>query len=594
MVAATVLLMVTALAVPFAMVRAAGASDRPPGGRMDDPAVREIIIAQPAVVRIATIYYGHVSLTICGQSISLPASGPGYRVGGFGSGAFISANGDILTADHVADIDKDSLDNEIFTNPNSSQDIAAAINTICHPLLPASAADVAAGYTSLTYQTRYSEPQRLVWRSIAFSGPVPGGPNESRLNALLSVDHQEATLLGDSTFEANDLALLHVNISDTPSIPLGDSSAVAVEDHLTNIGFPGNADAISSATQYGSPTDLLTPSVNNLTVSAIKPNGNGASLIQVGGNIEHGDSGGPALDAEGKVVGIVSFGGTIDPINNFFLRSSNDVTSLLNAANINTKPGAFQTQWRQAFLDYASTKPGHWHKAAAELGALNSKYPDFHGVEVYRDYARKAAAIENTTDGASVGIFALIGVVTLGLVAGLIAVLFLALRRRRATPPALGAAGTSQPLPYGAPYPYASMPNAGVPSQGYAGPSPYGAYGPPSPYGTQNGYPSRVGAGSVPGAQSLRDAAASAPLEQMPSYPGQRGAGASYVSGVQAGGMPGGVAVGTATSPRPLSPSMPGYSSRGGYCANGHPMAPSEGYCAVCGAQRVPASMPRQ
>ena len=105
-------------------------------------------------------------------------------------------------------------------------------------------------------------------------------------------------------------------MNDTPSITLGDSTNVEPQDQLTIIGFPGNGDipTANNATTLSQAVNpsigFFTASVNKVYVSALKPYTSGAPLIQVGGNVEHGDSGGPALDSNGNIVGIVSFGGT--------------------------------------------------------------------------------------------------------------------------------------------------------------------------------------------------------------------------------------------------------------------------------------------
>src|SRR6202022_751076 len=92
-----------------------------------------------------------------------------------------------------------------------------------------------------------------------------------------------------SPTDVHDVAIIHVNMSDTPAVQLGDSSGVAQQDELTIIGFPGNADINNK----NNPTQLLTSSVNKIYVSALKENDMSSPLIQVGGNVEHGDSGGP-------------------------------------------------------------------------------------------------------------------------------------------------------------------------------------------------------------------------------------------------------------------------------------------------------------
>ena len=370
------------------------AKDRPPGGVLTNPVVRAIDVSMPAVVRIATLYSAHLTLSACGLTVTLPASGA-YTVGGLGSGAFVSAHGDVLTAEHVVVIDRASLDDEIFGLRQVGTDVASFLNAACHPSVPVTGDDVANGvvqFNGFPFSTSYSQPHVLVWRSESYLGAIAGASSARRplcFAGLMKAPYKEAHILATSSFSDDDLALIHVELTDTPSIQLDSSSQLAVEDVLTVIGFPGNGDV------NGDPTNLLTPSVNNVNVSALKRNDNGSQLIQVGGNVEHGDSGGPALDSNGRIVGVVSFGGSDTQGITAFLRSSDNAMSLLNAQNIDTKPGAFQALWQQAFADYADTTPGHWHAAAREMDALSAKYPEFHGLDPYRAYADNAAIGEN-------------------------------------------------------------------------------------------------------------------------------------------------------------------------------------------------------
>ena len=619
-----------ALLLSFVASAHAASNTRPPGGNFANPVVRAVDVAEPAIVRLATLYEGHVDLMLCGQVVTLPAGGSAYTLGGLGSGAFISANGDILTADHVVHIDKASLDDEIFQSQLSASDIAGAINAHASCLginYRVTAGDIANGYvqyTGIPYKTSYSDPRRLAWQAAAFTGSVSANGSDSTLKALLAASYQEATLVTSSTFEENDLAVLHVALADTPSIQLDNSADVAAEDQLTIIGFPGNGDVSGNA------TDLLTASINTVMVSAIKSGPNGAKLIQVGGNVEHGDSGGPALDSGGHIVGVVSFGGLDPRGSTAFLRTSDNARSLITSAGVSTHSGAFQKLWEQAFADYASAAPGHWHKAAQELDALSTRYPSFKGIQEYQKFADNAAQTEsvNSTDLTS-QLSPLIAVATAVVVVAL--VVFFVLRRRRARPvvaPAMVGQGLLH-SPYGpgpsAPYgaypgnPYA--PPAGYgPYGGYAppstyGPGGYGAYGPPSNFRPTIGI-SNVPAGvavvpsSVPPEVSspatAQELASSGPLGRMSLPP------SSHANGMPAfdGSAASSTVIGTQAPPSdttpaspyrtPSSPFMPSSpfwsqarddagmtSGASGYsCTNGHGMAPSEIYCSVCGAPR--------
>jgi trypsin-like peptidase len=242
----------------------------------------------------------------------------------------------------------------------------------------------------------------------------------------------------ESSFDKNDVAIVHVsNMNDMPSIQLGDSSGVQEQDNLTIIGFPGSGDVNDA------PTDYLTSSVNKVFVSAIKTTDKGAPVIQVGGNVEHGDSGGPALDEQGNVVGIVSFG--LDIPNTFgqttFLQASNSAKALVQALTLNTTPGRFQKAWNQAFTDYASNVPGHWHKVLKELQQVASQYPLFQAVTSYLAFAQAQAKSERLPQPQSQP---QPGVTRIILIVGIIVVILMALiffgvafarRRRRKSPP---------------------------------------------------------------------------------------------------------------------------------------------------------------
>lgn len=372
-----------------------GTGGREPGGRLSDPVVRAADLAAPAVVRIATVYQSHITLNICGKTVTLPTTGAGYAEGVLGSGAFVSAQGDILTADHLIDVDHNTLEQQLFADPSAQDDIATALNTSpCFGFGPAIAAgDIANGFlqtSGVGYSTTFTDPVTSVWRDTWYTGALDAHASDplDMLKDLMQVPHDQAKILKTSDFTHDDLAVLHIDERDTPSIQLGDSSNVQTLDNLMIIGFPGNGDANND------PTNLLTPSFNTANVSAIKTNDDAAELIQVGGNIEHGDSGGPALDASGKIVGVVSFGGPDNQGITAFLRSSDTARSLIAAAKVNTKPGAFEQAWERAFADYAANYPGHWGRASREFSSLLKRYPQFHGASPYAAWAQSQARHE--------------------------------------------------------------------------------------------------------------------------------------------------------------------------------------------------------
>lgn len=360
-----------------------------PGGDVSNPTIRAVDIAQPAVVRIITTVGGHLSVQFSSGNVTFPTNNSAYPLTLSGTGTFISAHGDILTADHVINPPHDaSLDQ--FLQQTATPDITNYINQHAKPGSQQVSQDQVFNELQsgqLPSQSAYDPATSQAYLNTSYTGPL-SAPNFSSLPSQIfaTVDRIE----GQSSFQNEDVAIVHVPMNDMPSVQLGDSSGVQPTDQLTIIGFPGNGDVSTL------PTDLLTASINIINVSSIKTTNSGAPVIQVGGNVEHGDSGGPALDSTGQVVGIVSFGlssnGT--PGGTSFLQASNSARQLVQSLNLNISPGPFQQAWSKAVNDYASTAPGHWHKAEQEFAQLAAKYPLFKGVQPYLTYAQTQAKTE--------------------------------------------------------------------------------------------------------------------------------------------------------------------------------------------------------
>ncbi len=336
-----------------------------PGGNVTDPVVRAVDIAEPAVVRIITSLGGHLTVHFSQGNVTFPqGTGNSYPLQLSGSGTFITAHGDILTADHVINPPHDQALSQ-FLDDQAAKDVAAYIN-----LNAKSGSQVSVDQID----------QELKSGSLQSAPTYDPATSEVFLN----------TTYTESSFNQKDVAVVHVKMNDMASVQLGDSGSVQQQDQLTIIGFPGNGDVSDL------PTDLLTASVNTISVSSTKTTNTGAQVIQVGGNVEHGDSGGPALDSNGAVVGIVSFGlvNSGSPGGTSFLQASSSARDLVQSLNLNTAPGAFQQTWSKAMTDYASNAPGHWHKAQQEFEQIAAKYPLFKGVTSYLTYTQQQAKTE--------------------------------------------------------------------------------------------------------------------------------------------------------------------------------------------------------
>ena len=106
-----------------------------------------------------------------------------------------------------------------------------------------------------------------------------------------------------SEMSARDLALLKVPGEDFPVLALADPRAVQIGDPIHIIGFPG----VVLSHELLSKSTMVEPPVTNGAVSAIQADASNNPLIQTDAPASFGNSGGPAVNSRGIVVGVLTF-----------------------------------------------------------------------------------------------------------------------------------------------------------------------------------------------------------------------------------------------------------------------------------------------
>jgi len=172
-----------------------------------------------------------------------------------------------------------------------------------------------------------------------------------------------------------DLALLRVTgRKNLPSLQLGDSDAVRVGDSVWSIGYP----AVASSTDdviggWLSRESDLEATLANGTITAIKHDINNTPVFQSNVGIYRGNSGGPAVNREGEVIGISTWGRS-DAEQIKFLVPINVAKDFLNNARVayNTS-GDFNRHWRRALQ---AAVDGKWTVANDELVLSAALFPN--------------------------------------------------------------------------------------------------------------------------------------------------------------------------------------------------------------------------
>jgi len=170
-----------------------------------------------------------------------------------------------------------------------------------------------------------------------------------------------------------DLALLTVARKDLPVVRLGDSDGIRIGDSIWAIGYPALASSNDPVIGGWLSADSdLEATTNPGSITAIKRDVTNTPVFQSNVAIYSGNSGGPAVNREGDVIAISTWG-RADTEQIKFLVPVNVAKSFVAAAHVPLNvDGDFSRHYRAA-LDAAGE--GRWPHASTELAAATQLFP---------------------------------------------------------------------------------------------------------------------------------------------------------------------------------------------------------------------------
>lgn len=406
-------------------------------------------LASPAVVRIISNVSGKVVCTACssdGHDIAFPLNGSTYNLQFSGSGAFISPDGYILTADHVVDYSDDQGVIMSFLN-RAIKEAAQTFNTTTGNMI--------AIFNQLLKENRIMVPAQVTSQRAFLSTAYTG-----QLTSTAQVEGFDVThIVAKSPANKQDVAIVKVEAHDMPFLKLASAPSIKVQDTVTALVYPGDADTGDLSTLL-SPTGSDTNTVNSLLsvsassgqVTAQKKLSDGTLVYAMSGISAAGSSGAPVLDAKSAIIGLVDPDPATDRTT--LLVPSEIVTPYVQQAGISNPQGSFMDQWTKAITEYNATGVCHFTNAIADFKKLQASYPSFGGVRPFIQNAQsKATPSECPAPSPLSGVG---GLLALGL--GLLALLaiavfaFMAISRRNRLPQ-LAPAGMSSSYGYDATLP---------------------------------------------------------------------------------------------------------------------------------------------
>jgi S1-C subfamily serine protease len=357
----------------------------------------------PAVVKIYHIVCG--SLTAYGQVLA-PNSCSGFT----GSGFLATSDGYVATNGHVVVYSAKDRLVEILTSDSTLllsflKGIgltSAQIQTVStNPALLASI--ISKIYDIPDSDLLFSNQDEVTLVALGSAVPQLGTITTSADLARLKKDDADykvakivaynysakdlLTAIANPTqgFSASDVALLKINVTNAPTIGLSLQRATQNEK-IYLMGFPGDAD--NTLTDNSS----ISVSVTDGVISSIRQAAGGfGELYQSDADASHGNSGGPAIDETGRVIGLLTYreaGDTAGNAAKSYIRDINDFVGLAKANNVSlSSKSNTQVLWQQGLQLYSES---HYSAALKKFRAVQVDYPAHRLAASYIDSSKTA------------------------------------------------------------------------------------------------------------------------------------------------------------------------------------------------------------
>nr|WP_263324777.1 S1C family serine protease [Neobacillus sp. Marseille-Q6967] len=268
-------------------------------------------------------------------------------IGGSGSGAIISSDGYIVTNAHV--VETTQLDDEAVAN--------AAFEQLVTIIADYFLVDFETAYQYMLTYTQYTGIERVI------KVVLPGG----------DILDGEVKSYGAPVNEGKDVAVLKIEGKNLPTLKLGDSDDIQNQDNIWVSGYPAAADS-----DLLSPDSSLVSSMNAGQISAIdKKTEQGSPVIQINAAATHGNSGGPVINEEGEIIGLLTFrGDTVNgqEVQGFnFAVPVNTVKEFVNQAGAKNTASDTDRLYKEGLELYWG---GYYKNALEKFEAVQRIYPN--------------------------------------------------------------------------------------------------------------------------------------------------------------------------------------------------------------------------
>jgi S1-C subfamily serine protease len=308
------------------------------------PSLQEALLrAKPAVALVISEVGGDVTVR-CGAGAATTVTPAPFRE--TGTGWFIASSGWLVTNGHVV--------SPAYRPPEwvAREQTQKAINQACGDRSGTGRARLEPSISVLI-----ANGVRLPATVVKYSPPVAG-----------------------EAMSGQDLALLKLEAADMPTLALADSTKTRIGDRVHVIGFPG----VVLSHELLNSSAKMEASVTSGAISGFKQDRANQPVIQTDAPAAWGNSGGPAVNDAGEVVGVLTFvtlssNAQADIVQGFnFVIPAAAVMKFLEGTPVpRDEPSRFNAAWYAGLRDYFA---GNHRRARAELAEANRLLPELSDV----------------------------------------------------------------------------------------------------------------------------------------------------------------------------------------------------------------------
>ena len=312
---------------------------------------------KPAVVRVISFNTAVYKLDpTLANYLGVPTEVP-YYDGGMGSGAIISENGYIVTNAHVVEASK--LEDQEATQRLDEQ----FLNDLKKTLLQKDsyyAEDIYNFAKETTTRGKLERVSKVI---------MPGGDSYTF----------DIKSYGAPIGEGKDVSVIKIDANNLPIIQIEESDASQTSEKVSIAGYPGKADLGG----FLDDKSILVSTYTTGSIAARKTTEKGP-VLQLSANVNPGNSGGPVISKDGKLIGIAT--ATSNDGIGWAIPASTVLEFARQAGCSVNQPGAVTLRWQEGLELYWQH---YYKKAIPKFEEVQRLYPKHNAIADYITKAQK-------------------------------------------------------------------------------------------------------------------------------------------------------------------------------------------------------------